>query len=271
MKVPDICIRTSKAADIPALKILWHSVFGDMFPEIDMFFDTFFEEKHCIVAESQSTLAAMGFLLPAGFLHSHGKEDIKCAMIYAVATMPSMRNLGCGVKITQGLLEAANSLGYSAVVLHPAEESLFDFYRIKSGMETAFFCNEEKISLQPCSDSSLRRVSAAEYIEIRESILNNLPHITFNERCFEYQEFLCGDGGLFTTEGDKLSCAIVEVVSGTIRVIELLGAGEKLIQAIATKYPAEEYIVRRLGTNLQFGMINSENTVQNAWFGPAFD
>ena len=269
----EISVRRGVSADVPVLKALWSCVFGDPDADIDAFFETFFDDGICVVAESGKMPAAMGFLLPVGFLRVPDEDDVPCGMIYAVATEPSMRKLGCGAAVTRRLLDAASTQGMGAVVLHPAEDSLFEYYNAKVGMETTFFCTEERIQITPRDSVAIRRVSAAEYVAIRKELLRETPHITFNERCFNYQERLCGEGGLFATEcedGGKC-CAAVEVSGGDVRIIELLGDGEKLLQAVAKEFPAEEYLVRRPGENVRFGMINRGKSIESVWFGPAFD
>ena len=273
MEMSDISVRRGISSDAPALKALWCSVFGDSDAFVDTFMETFFDSSVCVLVEVGESLAAMGFLLPVGFLRSPYRDDIPCGMIYAVATKPSMRGKGYGEAVTRGLLDAASEEGSDAVVLCPAEESLFDYYSQRVGLESVFCCTEERISIAPLSAVPLRRVTAAEYIVIREKILKDTPHITFDERCFEYQERIGDDGGLFTAdcgEGETC-CAAVEVCNGAVRIVELLGDGEKLLHAIVQKFTAENYFVRRPGQDKRFGMVNAGISVQNAWFGLAFD
>ena len=266
----DFTVRRGAVADVPALKLLWHNVFGDSDADIDLFFDTFFDVSVCVVAEADGTLSAMGFLLPVGALRIPGEADIPCGMIYAVATEPSHRRLGCGAAVTRGLLDAAKTCGIDCVVLHPAEESLFEYYSKKVELETSFFCTEERISVVPRRDLPLRSLTAAEYMQIREEILKNTPFITFDERCFEYQRRLCGGGGLYTLDGAKC-CAAVEVSDVGVRVAELLGDEDLLLGAIAHEFSTAEYVVRRQGNNTPFGMINDGFAPQTGWFGLAFD
>ena len=266
----DFIIRHGEAADIPDLKALWSRVFGDSDAEIDDFFNTFFDSSICLAAESDSALAAMGFLLPVGYLRVPGNIDTPCGMIYAIATEPAKRKLGCGSAVTRELIDAAKASGIDAVVLHPAEESLFSYYKNRTELKTAFFCSEERISVEPRNGSTLIELSAAEYMDVRAEILKGMPFITFDERCFEYQKRLCGSGGLFMLDGASC-CAAVEVTDNNVRIIELLGDGEPLLGAIAGAYPAGEYHVRRQGTGTRFGMIKKGFSMQNGWFGLAFD
>ena len=275
----DIVVRRGVSSDVPSLKALWSSVFGDSDADIDAFFETFFDVSVCVIAEAGETLAAMGFLLPVGFLRVPGKGDVPCGMIYAVATEPAMRGRGCGEAVTRGLLDAAAERGIPAVALCPAEDSLFGFYEQRTELETAFYCKEERISISPRDGAALCRVTAAEYIAIREEILKDTPHITFDERCFSYQERLCAGGGLFTSncDDDKRCCAAIEAVYSTdtdafyVRIIELLGVGERLLQGVAREFHTEECLVRRPGNDLRFGMLNAGFSIQSAWFGLAFD
>lgn len=271
-------LRRGVKADIPAQKALWGSVFGDSCAEIDAFFDAFGDVLTSVVAEIDERLAAMGFLLPVGVFRESGKTDIPCAMIYAVATDPSMRRLGLGGEITRALLESSETLGYGETVLHPATPELFEFYSKNSGMTAAYFCSETLCSAGQLRRNSyggdkLRRADAREYLEVREEILEKTPHITFDERSFAYQQSVCGSGGLMICEdGDsKHACAIVEAVDGAVRVIELLGRGEPLLSGLTNDLPADEYFVRQAGKSVAFGMSSRKISPKNAWFGPAFE
>jgi len=77
--------RNPRTDEIPLLKSLWSSVFGNI--GIDAFFSLFFKPELCAIVGLSGSLAAMGYLIPSGDIKAvtDGTEketSLKCAMIY---------------------------------------------------------------------------------------------------------------------------------------------------------------------------------------------
>ena len=65
-----ICRSAAAAAvpDIPALKALWHEVFGDDIADIDRFFETFYAPDLTAVIHDGGTPVAAAYAVPSGEL-----------------------------------------------------------------------------------------------------------------------------------------------------------------------------------------------------------
>ena len=74
------------------------------------------------------------YILPVGDLASSGRScGPNCAMLYAIATLPEYRGHGYGEAVTRAAAELAVQKGFPAVVLKPADDGLFDFYKKRHG------------------------------------------------------------------------------------------------------------------------------------------
>ncbi|NLM84491.1 MAG: GNAT family N-acetyltransferase [Clostridiales bacterium] len=280
------------APDVGALKALWRAVFCDPEEEIDRFFSHFYAPERTVAITEGGELAAMAHLLPAGSLVLGGKAP-PCAMLYAVASAPHLRGRGFGRRVTEEAVQRAQALGFEAVVLHPAEKTLFSFYE-KLGFLTAFSaCFTGIINLDPQSEpethgAALRRISSAEYAALRRRYLDGRVFIDFTPHAFAYQEALCGEGGLFAVErgGETVGCAIVERGGEETAAKELLCSPRDFDDAVAAlerAFPAHALSVRAPewavpgGSEraVPFGMLylTAAGYPQDAagWYGPAFD
>jgi GNAT superfamily N-acetyltransferase len=280
-KVP---VRSANNDDIPALRFIWNEVFG-MIGE-DSFFNHLFNPKLCVIAESATTPAAMGFLIETGEIITN-REPIPCAMIYAVATLREHRGKGFGTAIVQKLIRTARELGYPAIVLCPSDDELFEYYSKRTELHDWFYVNQKIIGSTAIGKSPppLDRISAGEYKNHREKLLEGSIYVKQDIRLLEYQAMLCDElgGGLFKS-GD--SCAVVELQpDGVVWIKELLisnGNIDDFVTAVAYNFPASEYIVRtpaQRGKGQRFGMIAVSNGSYGdiskishmPWYGLAFD
>jgi GNAT superfamily N-acetyltransferase len=295
----EVITRNPRADEILSLRKIWSSVFGDI--GIDAFFQQLYDPGLCIIADVDGSPAAMGYLIPSGEIVSgvNNKSStgpVKCAMIYAVATLPKHRGLGLGTFVVRRLISLAHESGYAAVVLCPSDDGLFEYYNEHTGMRDWFYINEQVIEHKYSGIATVDpvKLSAVDYLQIRESLLKGIVHIKHNLQAFEYQAMICSElgGGLFRI-GD--SCAIVErQPDGAVWLKELLTTREKTsdssigkiviteLASIARMFPAEEYTVRYpslSGEGRRFGMIELDNTtlfdneklVFSPWYGVAFD
>ena len=178
---------------ITELKNLWHTVFGDAPSVIDAYFDAFYTPDLTATEFVDGELAAAAYVLPAGELVCGDCRE-KCAHIYAVAVYPKFRGRGLGVSVTNLATEKAKKAGFSAVVLHPAEESLFGFYEKHCGFKTCFSASGKS----PLSGDVLTLSETEAYIACREKFLANIPHVALNARVLDFFQ-KCG-GLLYTSE-----------------------------------------------------------------------
>ena len=289
--------RTSHQNDIPALKALWKTVFGDRESIIEAFFEHYYNPEFTIVQDCDGQLASACYLLPVGDFVLCDGNSFQCAMIYSVATLPSFRGRGFGGDIVKYAVEHAQSLGYPAIVLCPSDDGLFAYYEKNTGFTDGFFADEAIISINDIPEDGsviINPITPNEYRAAREKFLAGIPHIAMNERGISYQHHLSleSGGGLFAIiSGRKaIGCAAVEVADGDVCIKELLLDDEysamDVLSAVAAQVPAKNYTVRTpagrrgsLGAKTRrFGMIADISVKQgiaasagDAWFGFAFD
>jgi len=285
----DITTRNPRLEELPFLRNIWKTVFGS--DDEDIFFRNHFDPKLCVVATVRDDPAAVGYLLPAGYI-SYDGLSIPCAMIYAVATLPECRNQGYGAAIVRDLIMLGRSACYPAIVLCPSGDGLFGYYSARTELRDYFFVNEQRITIAPTNAgvAGLVGVTADEYAALRKPLLAGIPHIDIKPHLLAYQDSLCRlfGGGLFRIDTPGgVSCAVVERQSGGVvwvkELLALSGAEEAAITAIAAAFPATEYLVRTpaRGTGGQikrFGMIaaplcKSGSMIEGCapWYGLAFE
>jgi len=286
-------LRNPSAGEKPQLYSIWDTVFGST--GRDSFFDCFYNDDLCVLAELEGAVAAVGYLVPTGEI-LHGSISVPCAMIYSVATLPVYRGMGIGTAVVRELIQVANKLGFPAVVLCPTNDDLFGFYSTRTGMRDFFYIGErivkhgqaggDPVGLKQFKEfKEFKEVSANEYLLLREHLLDGSVHIKQDIKILEYQAMLCNElgGGLFRF-GD--SCAAVELQEdGGVWIKELLSSApdaDDFISAIAARFPADEYTVRfpsNRNEGRRFGMLELQdetlgdlsNITPAPWYGMAFD
>jgi len=271
----EIIIRNPGDDEIPAIRAIWSSVFGDI--GADAFYQLLYDTKMCCVAEYNGVLASMGYLIPTGeispvMVSAGDNKPVKCAMIYAIATLPGYRGSGLATAIVEKLIDTARTLGYDAVVLCPSNDELFEYYSTRTGLQEWFYLNERVVKSSNIGKSQIPTVkmSLNDYMLMREKLLGKTTHIRQDIKILRYQACLCNEsGGGFIRTGD--SCAIIERQSDDVVCIkELLTPGvikndiekdkiaTKAIASIANMFPADEYLVRypsMTGEGRRFGML----------------
>ena len=120
-------IERATREQVPALRMLWESVFGEDPAFLDLFFARVFVPDNTLVWMENGRVVSALYVLP--YLIAHGEENLRASYLYALATEPAWR----GRKIMSRLIEASFDLcaarGYALSMLVPAKDSLFGFYR----------------------------------------------------------------------------------------------------------------------------------------------
>lgn len=296
-------VRTAAPEDIPALRALWHTVFGDALADIDRFFDVFFSPDLAAVAGPAGAPVSAAYAVPVGELvlprpgpDRHAVRRYGCAMLYAIATHPDFRGRGCGEAVTREACGLAIRAGCPAVVLKPAEDGLFEFYEKRTAFRTFFETCSGTINRADLPEPRLLSAAQAtpeEYRALRNIFLEGAVYIDIDERALNYQNALCGGAGglvrLIDADGRRdAGCAIVEPDGDVVRIKELLPGGamtEEAVAAIAERFPAGRYDVRtprhrnycfgaksRFGMLLRAGLLEIDPSLHSVkWYGPAFD
>jgi GNAT superfamily N-acetyltransferase len=286
------------AEDIPALRSLWKTVFGDADADIARFFSVYFSPELTVVVRDGGTPVSAAYILPVGSLARPEGARESCAMLYAIATLPDYRGRGFGGAVTRAAAALALDQGFSAVVLKPADPGLFGYYEKRVGFVPFF--EADQAEFRPDALPAKKRgftltpAAPARYRSQRQRILGGSVYIDADERALSYQQQLCAasGGALYVIGSDNgdIGCAAVEKDGDTVRVNELLlSCGyepEDAAAAIAGRHAASRYVVRypgnlcRQGVNKSppFAMILPKTNISDVgdmhcakWYGPAFD
>lgn len=150
-------------AQIPGLRDLWKEAFGDTDAFLDHFYHTGFSKDRC------RCICLDGKILAALYWFDCRWQDRNLAYIYAVATAKSHRGQGLSRKLMENTQTLLLSLGYSGVVLVPAEPSLFAFYekmgyRCFGGIRQWQCAAGEKAI-------TLKALTATQYAQLRQPML----------------------------------------------------------------------------------------------------
>ncbi|MBQ8830569.1 MAG: GNAT family N-acetyltransferase [Oscillospiraceae bacterium] len=227
------------SANINDLKNLWHTVFGDAPSVIDTYFNIFYSPELTAAEFIDGKLAAAAYVMPAGDLVNADSRE-KCAHIYAVAVYPEYRGRGLGVSVTNRAVKLAKDAGCSAVILHPANESLFGYYEKHCGFQTCFYASKNTL---PTDASEVPEADIVTYMSVRERFLENIPHVALS---YDILDFFTKCGGkLYASEN---GCAAVEIYDETSYFREVLGNSSPL-------------------GSIPTGMIHGSAPFKNGWMG----
>lgn len=195
-------LRPPLACEEAQLRALFTEAFHDPgFTEL--FFEKGYAPDRCFAAAENGILAAMHWF----DCSANGK---RAAYVYGIATLERHRGRGIGSRLIRAGLAHLEGLGYEAVLLVPAEESLIGYYA-RFGFSAVSAIREARISAG--TPLSLRRLSVSEYAALRRQ------HLPANGVLQEGPalELLAGYADFYAT--DRALCA----VSGKM-VWELLGS-----------------------------------------------
>ena len=159
---------------------------------------------------------------------------------YAICTDPGCRGLGLAGNLVEHVRDIVLESGGISVI-SPAEPSLENFYsahgygaffmaeaeKVKSDDEEGFILDEEDGEYDKVDPAlNMKKMSASEYNECRESFLENRAHVFLNEYMINlvYDESLRPDGSsglLLINDGDAI-CALGEAGEDEIEISEIL-------------------------------------------------
>ncbi len=140
-------IRKSNMSDIPAIKDLWKTSFGDSDDYIDLFIKNRFKAENCALLEENGTLVGMAHLLPCTL--NPGKEAL---YFYAVCIREDMRNRGYFRYLVTNLLKESQKRGFlNLCVPVPGLEKAYE----KFGFKYQYTASETVIKKNRFSEQSV--------------------------------------------------------------------------------------------------------------------
>lgn len=242
------------SSQIPELKALWQTSFGDERAFVEAFFSTAFSPRRCRCVTVEGILAAALY-----WFDCHHQEET-CAYIYAVATDPAFRGRGLCAALMADTHKHLTENGYAGAILVPGNKNLFSFYE-KQGYRP--FGGKAQLTCAPGHPVSLTPVKAEEYAAARRKYLPAGGIIQEDENL----DFLQKQADLYVGQDFVLAATKEE---DCLRGIELLG-----------NLNAAPGIVSALGANTGIFSIPGENPFamcrplghdfSPTYFGLAFD
>lgn len=213
--------RPSRWEDVPQLKGLWKTCFGDDDTYIDHYFIAYYLPSRALVLTAEGQIATMLLTFPFTLTGANGDACSAC-YIYAFCTAPELQGRGYGRRLLAYAEEQAALAGCQAAIMVPGEGSLFTFYE-QLGYETAFFCWEKTLSRGAAGPTLPRPCDLATYTTLREKWLTDQCHVTYPLPVLDYQRSLCRNsgGGFYALED---GVAAIELDENTLVIKELLAS-----------------------------------------------
>jgi len=288
-------VRISEERDIPALRRLWKVAFGDSEAYMDNFFHTYYRPERMLVLEEEGEVRSMTAWFDTCFVVP-GRGKYRAAYLYAVATHPESRGKGLAARLLAGADQYFRSLSIPVVTTVPAEPSLHKFFGA-NGFRECFRLFQSKLVPEELpripERAEFQPLSPDEYGQLREKLLEDIPHIAYPEDALAYQAGCCAlsGGGLYgmqTAAGPVILCG--EGAGNKIFVIkEILGSptAKRLgLGDLNRILPADQWYLREPLSNFdkmtegrQFAMLKwldqeqqkGWNWASTAYLGLAFD
>lgn len=141
---------------------LWQIAFPeDDIDDVQEFFTHFLTPDTAFVMRDGERLVSMAFLLPASLEHADRRYSV--GYIYAGATHPFYRGLGCYRRLLEHIQTVAAQRGVTALFLRPADEALANSYRRMGYVIPLTVCRT-----MPCTaQMPYRYLDANEYTALR--------------------------------------------------------------------------------------------------------
>lgn len=122
-----ITVKHASKKALPALKALWKEAFGDSDEFIEIFFSEFYRPRKTYVLFDGKEAVSMLYYMDVKAKYC-GKR-LKCAYLYGVATRLAERRQGHFRRLHDKLIEDLRQKNYDAVLVMPADDTLFNMYK----------------------------------------------------------------------------------------------------------------------------------------------
>ena len=258
-------IAPAAESQIPGLRRLWQTAFGDTDAFLDDFFSTAYapERSRCITVDGEIAAALYWFDCDLPYWASRTEFSVrKLAYLYAVATDPAHRGKGLCRKLMEDTAETLKANGYDGIVLVPQKPDLIAMY--------------EKMGFTHCSGVKECHVMAGEPTAIQELTIDAfaLRRFGFSPEgtVLQWDENLRFLNTQARFYSGKNFVAVVTDVDGKLWCPEFLGKPEKAA-ALTAALGYREGDFRMPGEERPFAMFRplTEDCPPPKHFGLAFD
>lgn len=167
----DILMRRLQNEDWPQVRSLWMEAFADSEDVTNTFLQEIrLWETGFGAFTMTGGLVSMMFLIPAEL---YVQDQIApCRYVYAVATAKNERNKGLMRRLHAFAATEAKAAGATALLLVPAEKSLFSLYQTL-GYRTRFFLGEQQVVCTYNDAVTLAPCSSDQFLCMREELIHS--------------------------------------------------------------------------------------------------
>ena len=216
----DYTLREYRAADVPAISLLWHRVFGDPLAMTAEFFALLPDMGSAVVAEAEGKIIGAASVVNGFELVGKRKKAPVVGYLYAVMVAPEHRGQGVGMALSREAAELARRRESVLLCTLPADRGLYGFYHKLLGFECVLHRKRFEVA---CADlEPAMEMSATEYLLWRDSLLRGRNHLRPSHPTMEFERRFCKcfGGGLYACgsgicaaylEGD--TCIIKELIT----------------------------------------------------------
>lgn len=257
-------VKRARKRNIPALKHIWKTCFGDSEVDITSFFDNAFTEDTTLYATYDGEPAAMLSMLPCSINTPLRSYD--GYYFYAIAVMPEYRGGGIMTEIEHSACNIAGFEEKSFVCLVPANELLFSAYGKLGYKVFSKIVRTEIIPSENQVDIKLKALDFEEFTNQRSKYLakfRNSIRFTESYEKYAYSEYLRSKGkiyGILGSDGkysDYICCfkskGILEITETSLNTHDL----QDMILGICEKTGAKQAFARTPGNKKRFAMFKS--------------
>lgn len=184
-------LRSAGAADIPALKRLWKTCFGDEDAYIAFYFQNGYPSSRTLVLTADGVPVSMLTLMPVTLRTCSG--TVQGEYVYAVATDPAGRGHGLMRELMEYAEAQSRQQKRAFLTLVPANPSLFQLYG-KLGYTVCTTLGSVEISpAAPVSKAvKVTEVGKETYFEQRREWLAGMPgSLVFSDESYLMAEMRC--------------------------------------------------------------------------------
>lgn len=243
-----VCRRTLPA-DENALRRIWQEAYPGDEPYADIFFEMHMHAGTGYAAEIDGVLCSMIFCLK-DFTFYMEEKAYQTSYLFALGTAPSFRGRGAAGRLTSFAVTDACQNGNDLVGLMPASDSLAGWYKQDLKAEEMFFHRSFFVDAAPGKPCLIRRLTAEDYLVMRESLLHRTPHTKIPGSVLCLQEAYCrlDGGGLYQIEYDgQTGICTADAADDMLMIRELLfpsGDPEDAARALMQKIGCSRAKVR---------------------------
>ena len=223
-------------AQVPILKQLWQTAFGDTEEFLQDFFSTAFSPLRCRIAQVKEQTVGMLYWFDVTC------RDQKMAYLYALAVHPDHRGQGIGRRLMEDTQELLKSQGCSGVLLVPQTEELRAMYAAFGYRD----CTTVSETFCACADApvDIHQIDAMEFARLRRlslpenSILQEGEGLRFLDTQVQFYrgtDFLLA--GRILEEDTFFGAELLGSVAAAPGILKALGCGQGTFRTPGTKTP----------------------------------